>query len=129
MVAEEAGSGGGGDVAARAEAQGLDVDVEGVAGLGALYGDGAGGGVHAAGDALGQVGLDVEVVAAAVVGVAGLDCEGGGRGDVGDGGTLSGIEGVDDVVGGDAEALGWHGRGDWWGRGDASTGAVGGGGR
>ena len=97
------------------------MDVEGVAGLGAGDGDGAGGGVHAAGDATGEVGLDVEVVAAAVVGVAGFDGEVGGRGDAGDGGG-GGIEGVDDVVGGDSEALVWHGRGWWWGRGTLARG-------
>ena len=73
------------------------------------------------GTATGEVGLDVEVVAAAVVGVAGFDGEVSGRGDVGNGGR-GGVEGVDDVVGGDAEALGWHGAGGWWGRGTLARG-------
>ena len=125
MVAEKAGAGGGGDVAAGAEAHGPDVDVEGVAGLGAANGDGAGGGVHAAGDALGEVGVDVEVVAAAVVGVAGFDGEVGGRVDVGDGGR-GGVEGVDDVVRGDSEALGGHGtEGVWRRRGTLARGKKG----
>ena len=74
-----------------------------------------------AGDALGEVGVDVEVVAAAVVGVAGFDGEVGGRVDVGDG-RRGGVEGVDDVVGGDVGALGGHGEGRGVAARDVSTG-------